>query len=68
MITRNRSIPTGASSSGVQVIEDVLIRPRNPNPNPIDIVEDDSTVAERNMNVTESDAQYLYGFENGRCK
>lgn len=68
LITGSRSIPTGASSSGVHVIEDVLIRPRNPNPTPIDIAEDDSTVAETNMNATESDAQYLYAFENGKFK
>lgn len=62
------SLADASSSSGIQVIEDVLIRPRDLNPNDI-VDEDDDAVADfgmsMNMNRTESDAQYLYGFENG---
>lgn len=70
MIAGNNSTAADASPSRAQIIDNILIRPRNPNPN--DVVGDDSTVAELESNATESEAQYFYGFEDqyedGRCR
>lgn len=62
MIAGSHSL-AGTSTSRIQVIEDVLVTPPLINPN--DSVGVDGTVAEWKMHITESEAPYLYGFENG---
>lgn len=53
-----------SAGSRIHVIEDVLLQPSATNSVNVSVC-DDVSVAEMKMNVTESDAQYLYGFENG---
>lgn len=55
----------GVSSSGIQVIEDILVQPAIVNAN--DSEGDDGIIHEMRMNHTESEAPYLYGLENGGC-
>lgn len=64
LIAGSHSSVADESPSRVQIIDNVLIRSRNSNPN--GIVGDDSTVAEVETNATESEAQYFYAFEEGR--
>lgn len=68
LIAGNHSL-VGASSSRIQVIEDVLLQPSVINPNDsVGVNDDEMSTVEMRMNLAESEAPYLYGFERGKCR